>query len=311
MRRLDLPFTNDHTTRFLPWIVALMVFMAAITAAFAIAVGGAVRQWDNGLSGRLTVQVPSAETPSAETPSAETPSTETPGAAAAEDGARAVADALILLRKTPGVVAAEPLAPAAVAALLEPWLGDAAGDFELPLPTLIDVELGPGARIDSATLAAQLASVAPGVAVDDHRVWLDGLIDLARIVQLIALGIVLLIAVSAVAAVVFATRGGMAVHHRLIELLHQIGARDAYVARQFQAHALRLGLRGGLFGSLTAAVVLAGIVVAAGDVQSAFVPSLSLTPVEWAPLAAVPVAAVAIVVVTARLTVLRALAHMP
>lgn len=295
--RLDLPFARDQSTRFLPWIVALMVFLAALAAALAIVVGSAVGQWDNGLAGRLTVQVPDQGLGEPIGP-AETPSP-------------AVAAALRLLLATPGVAAAAPLQPTAVTALLEPWLGDAAGDIGLPLPTLIDVELAPGVPVDGSALAAQLATVVPGVAIDDHRIWLGGLIDLARAVQLIALAVVALIGVSAVGAVVFATRSGLAVHYGIIELLHQIGARDAYVARQFQAHALRLGLRGGIFGTGAAALVIGGIALAAGGVQSAFMSSLSLAPAQWAPLAAVPVAAIAIVIITARLTVLRALARMP
>ena len=36
--------------------------------------------------------------------------------------------------------------------------------------------------------------------------------------------------------------------NEVIEILHFVGAADSFISRQFQAHFLRLGLRGGLIG---------------------------------------------------------------
>src|SRR3546814_1946131 len=69
------------------------------------------------------------------------------------------------------------------------------------------------------------------------------LLDLARAVELMALVVVLLVVLAASIMVAFVTRMGLAAHQRSIELLHMIGAQDSYVARQFQNHALRFGLR--------------------------------------------------------------------
>lgn len=59
--RADLPFERDQATRFVPWIVALMVFLGALALAAASAVGGAIDRWDTSLTGRITVQVPADE----------------------------------------------------------------------------------------------------------------------------------------------------------------------------------------------------------------------------------------------------------
>lgn len=285
----DLPFHQDQSTRFLPWIVALMVLLAGLASAAVLIVHSAVASWDNGLTGRMTVQIP------------------------AESGdAEAQRDTIVaMLRATKGIIAADPLDAVAIASLLEPWLGDAASAADLPLPLLVDVQLAADARIDAARLAERLADVAPGIAVDDHRVWLSGLIDLARMVELVALVVVALIGLSAVATVIFATRSGFAVHYDIIELLHFMGARDSYVAAQFQGHAMRQGLRGSLMGTLSAAALLAFIGFAARDIDAAFMPPLALETWQWGILAAVPLSAVAIAMATARLTVLRALVRMP
>jgi cell division transport system permease protein len=47
----------------------------------------------------------------------------------------------------------------------------------------------------------------------------------------------------------------MAANRPIIEVLHFIGARDGFIARQFQRHFLVLGLKGGFFGGGAAIVI--------------------------------------------------------
>ncbi len=286
--RADLPFERDQATRFLPWIVALMVFLGALALAAATVIGSAIERWDNGLTGRITVQVPADEA---------SPKTLT-----------RLVDAL---KATPGITQAEPLSAEATSALVEPWLGAVDAGLELPLPAVIDVETAAGAVFDVNLLAGRLTKIAPGVIVDDHRVWLLQLIRLARMVEAVAFGILALIGLTAVAAVIFATRSGLAVHAAIINLLHVMGARDAYIARQFQMQAMTLGVRGGIIGSAAALVVLFVLTAMTAKIDVAFLPSASLSPLQWPLLITVPIAAVLIAMVTARVTVLRALARMP
>ena len=60
-RPTDLPLRGDATARFLPWIIAIMVYLAALTLTGAMVVGSAVSTWSAGLSGTVTVQIPPAE----------------------------------------------------------------------------------------------------------------------------------------------------------------------------------------------------------------------------------------------------------
>ena len=56
-RRTDLPLDRDPSGRFLPWLVALMVYLAALALVCAMAMAKMVERWDTGLSGTITVQV--------------------------------------------------------------------------------------------------------------------------------------------------------------------------------------------------------------------------------------------------------------
>jgi cell division transport system permease protein len=286
--RSDLPFERDQSTRFLPWIVALMVFLGALMFAGALVVSSTISSWDSTLTGRMTVQVPHA---------------------AADDAA--IDKLVAMLRETSGVARAAPVPDDIVRDLLAPWLGEGAIDAGLPVPALIDVELAPGARVNAALLAARLSDAIPGTAVDDHRAWLSALIDLGRAVEFLAYAILALIASAAVIAVVFTTRSGLAVHATIIELLHQMGAQDRYIAGQFQLQAMMLAARGGVAGAAAAAGVLFAIGWLARGIDAAFLPEISLSPFEWIALLIVPGTAIVIAMLTARLTVLRALARMP
>jgi cell division transport system permease protein len=297
--RFDLAFERDASGRLLPLIIAVMVYLAVLALAGGLSLHGAIARWTQGLSGSLTVQVAVPE--------------DGLGDAAAREAtldARQAA-AVTILQATPGIAAVEPLSRTDVAAMLEPWLGSGADMPDLPLPRLIDVSLDAAAPLDIDALRAELQTAAPGTTVDDHGVWRDRLLAIARSVRAVALLVVGLTAAAAVIAVVFATRTGLLVHRDSIEVLHLIGAHDSYVAGQFQAHAVRFGLLGGAIGIVLAVLTLLGLGSVAGDLDETLLPRLSLGVGDWVALVAVPLAAAGIAMLTARLTVLRILSRLP
>ncbi|MHA1601264.1 MAG: cell division protein FtsX, partial [Alphaproteobacteria bacterium] len=178
-------------------------------------------------------------------------------------------------------------------------------------PTLIAVRIDRTAPPDMSQLRRRLTQIAPGTVLDDHQSWLGKLLDLARSVQLVAVLVVGLVGTSAVTMVIYATRMGLSVHGRVIELLHLVGAQDSYIARQFQAHALRLALRGGVLGLLLAVLTVLLVANLLGQGDSITLPDLSLLPIEWSLLPLLPLIVALIAMVTARLTVLRTLGRMP
>lgn len=292
-RQENIPLRRDGTARLLPWLIAPTVYLAAIAIAAMLALGGALQQWDRGLAGTMTVELP---------PNALSDAT--------------VNTVLKLLRGTQGITSAVPLDRAAEGKLLAPYLGTAVAPEELDLPRLIDVRVAAGGALDVNALRAKLAGAAPGSVLDDHQQWLDRLYALALSVEAAGLAIVAMVSAASVLTVVFTTRAGLAVHRDVIELLHMMGARDSYIARQFQREALRLGFVGGIGGLVLAAVTIWGLGHAADAVsifgeKAALLPDLRLVAWQWSALVLLPIAAGIAAMVTARLTVLRALARLP
>jgi len=57
--------------------------------------------------------------------------------------------------------------------------------------------------------------------------------------------------------VTFATRGAMSTNRPIIEVLHFVGAKDGFIAGEFQRHFLLLGLKGGAIGGVIAMALFA------------------------------------------------------
>jgi len=285
-----VPLGRDAPSRFLPWVFALMVYLAVLALAGVLILHSAVERWQRGEVDTLTVQLMPLED--------------------ASEDAR-IAKLRELLGGVEGVTGIRVVAQSETIDLIEHWLGVGNVPPDLPLPRLIDVDIAPGYGLNAESLALRLQPSLPGVTVDDAKLWLDRLADLGRSLEFLAIAVVILIGLAAVATVIFTTRMGISIHRNVIELLHLIGARDGYVAAQFQRQAMMLGLRGGVLGIVFAVATLYGLRQVAGRLETPLAPDIPVANWAWVLLAAVPVATALIAMVTARLTALRELAKMP
>ncbi len=279
----------DITGTTLVLVVAAMSYLACLALGAMVTVTRSASDWSTQLEGSLTIQIRPQDD------------------IATEDQ---VSAALSVLDGTAGIARAQALSDVDVRALLDPWLGEAQTGEDLPLPSLIDVKLVPGAQIDMASLAERLAAAAPGIELDTHRQWLGELLIAARSATLLSIGILVLIALTTGAIVVFATQASLAANHETVEVLHLVGAHDEFVANEIQRHFLQLGLRGGASG-LGAAVLTFLLISWLGSEGSAFllpVSGLTLSDYPW--LLIVPAAIALTTTLAARITVLRVLARM-
>jgi cell division transport system permease protein len=295
-RRSDLPLKDDATSRFLPWLVAPMVFLCGVALAGVFILNALIGRWDRDVSGTLTVEIAAAPGEASES---------------AERTRQRVEVALRLLNDTPGIIHARALTQEQLVALLAPWLGNSDLLQELPLPALIDVSMAPDSHIDLAALSKKLSQAVPGTSLDDHRVWLAKLINLSRSIEWLAVGMVLVIGAVTSATVVYATRTGMAVHREVIEVLHLIGATDDYIARQFADRAFALGLKGGVIGFAINAPFLFGLDLLARRFEGGFLTGLSLPVPGWIAVLLLPLMAALLAMLTARGTVHQTLARLP
>ncbi len=210
-------------------VVAIMTFLASMTAGTVELVASASSSWRADIAREATIQVRPR-----------------PGRDVEQDAARAAE----LARRTPGIGEVRLYGKRESEKLLEPWLGAGLDIGELPVPRLIELRID--GRPDFALLRRQLAEQAPGASLDDHRLWVQRLGAMASAMVVVGLVIMLLVLVATALAIGFATRGAMAGNRQIIEVLDLVGATDGFIAREFQKHFLRLGLRGGALGAAAA-----------------------------------------------------------
>jgi len=216
-------------------VIAIMTFLAALTLGAVVLVRSASGDWQAAVAREVTIQIRPAEQRNIEV-----------------DVRRAVA----IASDTPGIVLARPYSREESAALLEPWLGSGLDLGELPVPRLIVLKLDADVAPDFAKLRQQLAEI-PSATFDDHRGYIDRMRSIARSAVAMGLGVLALVLAAAMMSVMFATRGAMAANRQIIEVLHIIGAKDGFIAAEFQRHFLLLGLKGGAIGGGIAMVLFA------------------------------------------------------
>ena len=285
--RSDLPLRGGASGRFVALLVMVLVFMAAFAVTVSAYVGTLISDWDKGVSGTLTVQIPL-------------------GSASQTTDAQ-VAKALDVLARHPAVARASLVPRAKVNELLKPWIGDGVvGD--LPLPALIDVEMRDTAPAAVAAVDASVKSAAPAAVIDDHRVWLARVSGLAKGIGAVAAAIIVLVTAALALTIIFATRASLTEFAQVIEVLHVVGAKDGYVAGQFARRALVQAFLGGLAGLALYAPALALVAVLAARVDPEILPAIHLPLAHWLALALLPAAAAALAMLSANITVRRALA---
>lgn len=208
-------------------VIAIMTFLASLTLGAVMLVVAAAAEWQSDVSREVTIQV---------------------RLTAGKDLDASVQRAVDIARAAPGVAEVLAYSKEESSRLLEPWLGSGAILDSLPVPRLIVVRISPDRPPDFAALRAALAAEVPGASLDDHRSFSDRLRTMADTAIAIGLTIFGLVLAATVLSVSFATRGAVATNRSTVEVLHLIGAKDSYIAGEFQRHFLLLGLKGGAIG---------------------------------------------------------------
>jgi cell division transport system permease protein len=227
---------NSISGRALVAVVAIMTFLASLTTGGVILVSQAASAWQADVAREVTVQLVPA---------------------AGRDIDADVARAASIVKNFPGIADVRPYSKEESEKLLEPWLGAGLSLDELPVPRLIVVRIASGAAPDLPQLRTMLKSQVPAAVLDDHRGFIERMRTMSGTAIAVGIGVLLLMIAATVLSVTFATRGAMATNRTVIEVLHFVGAKNGFIARNFQRHFLLLGLEGGAIGGGAAVVLFA------------------------------------------------------
>jgi cell division transport system permease protein len=222
------------TGRSLTLVITIMCFLACLTAGAVYMMNQSASAWLRDIASEVTVQIEVRER---------------------ADIDRVVAEVAHFLAAQPGIATVRPLSAADSTQLLEPWLGQTDALRALPIPRLVALEVDRNAPAELDGLRQTLKDRFKGVTLDDHRRWQQQIRTITRSFALGGLAILVLVGAATTAIIVSATRSAMASNREIVEVLHFVGATDRFIAREFERHFLRLGVRAGIVGAIWAMLV--------------------------------------------------------
>ena len=230
-RRMPLIPRESVAGRALAAVIAIMTFLACLTAGGALLLAQASEGWRSEVLRDVTIQVkPNA----------------------GDDIESLVAKVAAVASQAKGVKHVRAYSAAESGKLLQPWLGDGLDLSSLPVPRILVVDMTNGTEEDVKNLRAALAGSAPQASLSDRRLWAARLGTMAGAVVFLALAAFALMIVAMAIAIGFATRAAVAANREIIEVLHFVGASDRFIAREFENNFRNIGLRGALTGGLSA-----------------------------------------------------------
>ena len=236
MPRRETPIVPPATIagRALIVVVAIMTFLASLTIGAVVLIHAAASQWQSDVAREITIQIRPA---------------------AGRDLEADVVKAAAITAAFAGIAEVRPYSKEESLRLLEPWLGTGLKFDDLPLPRIIVVRIAPGKAPDLPRLRRALTEQVPAASLDDHRGFVDRMRAMSGVAFALGVGVLTLVLIATIFSVAFATHAAMATNRHVIEVLHLIGARDAFIGEHFQRHFLQLGLKGGAIGGVSALVL--------------------------------------------------------
>lgn len=272
----------------MPWVIAIMMFLAVLAAAAALAIGHATASLQGAISGRITVQIVEANP---------------------DIRARQRVALVAELRRSSNVTEVSEIGDAEVRDLLTPWLGKDGLDADVPVPALIDASLADVSAAAVADIERTVKAIAPGARVDRHSDWLGPVAGLLDSLRWLAVVLVVLTAAATAAAVILGARAALDQHRATIDVMHLMGATDRQISRLFERRVAQDAISGAALGFVVAVLALLLLGSRIEAVESALVGGGTLRWLDWLLIVLLPLAGVGLAIAAARVTVLRSLAR--
>lgn len=271
----------------MPWIIGIMIFLTLLATAAMVSLYQGLTQMHGALAGGYTVQIVEAD------------------AARRADQTRRIA-ALLRTDKAVRTVAIVP--EEQLRAQLQPWIGTDSPPDELPIPSMIDIEAAPEASLaQMEALSRRISALFPAVRIDAHDQYLGPVERLMHTLMWLSGGLVILMISVTAAVVMLAARSALATHRATIDIMHLLGATDVQIARLFQQRMAIDAIFGSLLGIGATALMLSLLGSRLIAIDAELVGMMTLPLPLALPLLLIPAGGVILAMVTARITVRRAL----
>ncbi len=222
------------TGRSLTLVIAIMAFLASLTAGGVYVVFNAANVWTNNISSEITVQIQQR---------------------GGDIGDDKIGEITKFLSDQNGIKHVSPFSREQSLKLVEPWIGKSDVLKSFAIPRLIAVEIDRDNPPELPTLKKVLEAKYPGALLDDHGLWRAEIRRLTRFLELAGIGMLFLMAAATAAVIVAAATSALASNREIVAVLNFVGAEERFIARQFESHFLKVGIKAGIAGAGLAALV--------------------------------------------------------
>ncbi len=223
------------TGRSLTLVIAIMGFLASLTAAGVYVMFQAANIWTNNISAEITVQIQQR--------------------GGGDAGDSKAAEITKFLSDQNGIKRVTPFSREQSLKLVEPWIGKSEVLKSFAIPRLIAVEIDRENPPEVPTLKKVLEAKFPGALLDDHGLWRTEIRRLTRLLELGGVGMLFLMAAATAAVIIAAATSALASNREIVSVLNFVGAEERFIAKQFESHFLKVGIKAGIGGAALAALV--------------------------------------------------------
>ena len=236
-RRSEINAEDDDTSIFMYVLTSIYMYLFIVVLAIVMAINAMADSWEKDIMGSVTVQIIPVEDENKHIDAEKT----------LEQQNRV----LQYVENLSAVESVKALDAQTVEKLMTPWLGDKVDISSLPIPVLLDVKLKQNAELNYDEVTRGLRQVSENASVDNHRLWLNRLIKFATSLKNMALSVLFMVIAICAFSIYYSTRTSLGINLNTIEILHIIGAKDDYIARQYAKNFAKIGFFSGFIGRRT------------------------------------------------------------
>ncbi len=284
----DFTFARDDSQRYLPWHIGIMVALASLLLFLVASLGKWVGTHRDDYRTNIAVLIPGT-------------------LENLENTSNLVKNTL---EKNPSIAAITRINDQELRDSLKPWLGDYDSLTETTLPIVFDVKLrAEAAKSENPAILISelnkiLSEINPAIDIDEHESWAELFSSFIHVMQIVSMILAIAVLAAMTMVIMFSARASLHLHKNTVNLLHEIGAEDDYIARQFQNEHAAICLRAAAAGVACALgfyIILAWWI---GNLGNEILPRFDLSSIHIAIAVLIPPACLLIVIMATRYSVL-------
>ncbi len=291
MLKTDIAFKTDLNKNFLPFITAFMVFVASITFATALIGNNLAKDWNNHMNNNLTIQV--LPDMSAKIPSQEIE--------------ERINNITTILKQTPGVKSYYAMTRSETINLLKPWIGD---KIDIPLPRIISVQTSNVIPLNTKTLTSEIKKYSSLIKLETYETWMYDLKNTISAVQTLLGMIIVLILLTTAVTISYATKSGLNINKKVINIMHMVGATNKYISTQFSRQMMILAISGGSIGYVISCIIIMIMKTISKDISDGIIANFEFSSYVYLQMLIIPIIAGIIAKISAMLTIRKELNKM-